>query len=132
MIPTEPQTSRTALIVEDEPLVRMFLESTLTDFGFKVIETDCADAGLKAAKNERTIEVAIVDVGLPDRSGIDLARELRRDCPTIKIVIASGYGDRLAESLRNDPNITFVSKPYNSDGLQEAFARLNLPEVATS
>ena len=65
------------------------------------------------------IDLAIVDIGLPDRKGDDLAAELRTLYPTLPIVIASGYVDaKLRERFAGDAKIAFVDKPYTMEDLR--------------
>lgn len=70
------------LLVEDEPNLGVTLRDYLRSKKYKVeLATSCAEARLKF--NETKPSVAILDIGLPDGSGIDLAREfraLRKDC----------------------------------------------------
>jgi CheY-like chemotaxis protein len=121
-----PAAQKTVLIVEDEEMVRMFLADTLAYQGFDVISAESASAALIAAKSRPRIDLAIVDMGLPDRNGLEIAQELRTQWPHMMVVIASGYGDRLPEKLREDPLVTFLPKPYNEEALKVAFARLGL------
>jgi len=112
-----------ALVVEDEPLVRMFVLEALTDMGFTVIQAGSAREGFMMAERNRDIELALVDVGLPDRSGLQLAADLRAAFPKLGIAIASGYGQELTGTLQ-DEHVVFLSKPFRVDALKEAVHRL--------
>jgi CheY-like chemotaxis protein len=117
---------RLALIVEDEPLVRMFLAETLRDSGFTVVEAASAREGLATAERLGSVEVAFVDVGLPDRSGVDLAAEFRVRWPSMSIAIASGYGEQARSRLRGDPQVTFLGKPFDAAGIHAALGALGI------
>jgi len=113
------------LVVEDEPLVLMFAVDSLTDSGFKVFEAATAAAAAKVAA-EQNLDVAIIDLGLPDRNGMELAKELRVRWPHIKIIIASGFGEGVSGSLQEDPNVTFLGKPYHEEALMSSLKRLKV------
>src|SRR5271154_973166 len=84
------------LVVEDEPLIRMFVVDTLEDAGFLVEEAGSATEALAKVGSESPVFAAvIVDVGLPDRPGDSLAAELRTKWAELPIIIASGH-DRTA------------------------------------
>ena len=116
-----------ALVIEDEGLVRMFIVDQLNDLGFDVIDAGSATAGLRAARSHSQLAVAIVDRGLPDRDGIDLVAELRMQLPSLPVIVASGYSDLAEhESLRHDPHIRFMSKPYDVAALTAALRALQV------
>jgi CheY-like chemotaxis protein len=65
------------------------------------------------------IDLAIVDVGLPDGKGDRLAAELRTLYPRLPIVIASGYdNDELRRRFAGDDKVQFIGKPYTQADLQ--------------
>lgn len=86
-----------ALVVEDDPLTRLMLESTLSGAGLEVIAVGHADEALSAVES-RPAQVAVLDVHLGvGPTGLDLAHELRRRQPDIGIVMLTSLVDpRLA------------------------------------
>ena len=83
--------------------------------------------GLRAARNHEQLDVVIVDRGLPDRDGMDVVAELRTQLSSLPVIVASGYGDSLDHAtLRNDPHIRFMSKPYDIDALTTALRALHV------
>ena len=84
-------SARCVLIVEDEILVRMFAVDVLEDAGFEAAQ---AANGAEALEHYRArsadLAAVIIDLGLPDRSGDEVAAELRGLNATLPIVIASG------------------------------------------
>ena len=126
-VPEERLRKLQALVVEDEALVRMFIADQLQDLGFEVIEAGNAADGLRAARNHRQLDVAIVDRGLPDRDGLHVVAELRAELPSLPVIVASGYGDMSRDSgLRDDQYIRFMSKPYDIDALTTALRALRV------
>ena len=118
---------RTILLVEDETLVRMVTVDTLRDLGFRVEEAASASEALgKVGVLESPIEAAIMDLGLPDRRGDALAREIRERFARLPIVIASGYSESSLEGLGSDELVGFLGKPYDSEQLTSVLGRLGV------
>jgi FixJ family two-component response regulator len=63
----------------------------------------------------------LTDVSLPGMSGIDLAKQLSEQYPTLPVVIASGYGSHKLEFGlgAHRPNVFFLSKPYDLPMLEK-------------
>ena len=124
------------LIVEDEPLVRSYLTETLETLGFATVGAASAREGLATAERLKCMELAIVDIGLPDRNGLELAADLRLRWPDLKIVIASGYGEQALGRLHSDGRVTHLAKPFDADAIQTALSRLGVraavPDASTS
>ncbi len=79
------------LLVEDEAMISMLTSENLRDLGFDVEEAANAASALDAAKKDIAgFAAAIIDIGLPDRKGDDLALELKGLRPDLPIVIATG------------------------------------------
>lgn len=93
---TTPSRSepRAALIVEDQPDALAWLRATVTaTFPSATIATAATLAQARAAMHERLPALALVDLGLPDGSGIDLVRELNVADPDIVIVVTTVFSD---------------------------------------
>jgi len=115
-----------ALLVEDELLVAMAATEALEELGFGVLEAASAASAMElAAAHKGTIAFAMIDLGLPDRPGEELVRELRVLYPALPIIIASGKGassiDPNVKSLRN---LAVVTKPYDFEDLRAAIERI--------
>jgi CheY-like chemotaxis protein len=79
-------------------------------------------AALKLAKGKQ-FDLLLSDLGLPDRSGLDLMRELRRRGDSVPGIALSGYGQE--EDIRRSKEAGFaahLTKPTNPDKLTEAIA----------
>lgn len=68
--------STRVLIIEDDPVIRRFVRSSLEAEGFEVFEADTAERGLVEA-GTRQPDVLILDLGLPDRDGGEVIRDVR-------------------------------------------------------
>jgi CheY-like chemotaxis protein len=111
------------LVVEDEFLVRLFAVDALEDAGFRVIQAGSAAEALQALRKAPDVRAALVDVGLPDRSGDQLAAEIQALRADLPIIIASGRSGReLREQFAGNPRITILVKPYTAALLLEMLA----------
>jgi len=102
------------LVVEDEEGIREFAGRSLKEMGYVVSVSSTAMEALTIFRAEnRKFDLAMVDVVLPDRSGIDLAGELERLNPKLKIILNSGYMDlRTQWPLIEEKGWPFLQKPY--------------------
>ena len=110
----------TLLLVEDDPIVRAFLADNLTADGYAVLVADTLADGLRALEYRKP-DAAIVDVGLPDGSGLDLVTRVRaagrvatRLDPGLPLVVLSGRAGELDRIRSFDKGADdFVSKPFS-------------------
>ncbi len=116
------------LVVEDELLVQMLAVEFLEDAGFKV---DTAGSAADALKKLRLaggkVDAAIIDVGLPDRKGDDLVRELRVTHPALRVILATGYtAADLEHQFQGDQRIAVLHKPFTADQLRDALRQVGV------
>jgi DNA-binding response OmpR family regulator len=115
------------LIVEDEMLVRMFAVDALEDVGFQVLQAGDASEATLALQDATDVAAVIVDMGLPDRSGDQLAAEMRARLQHLPILIASGRSEReLKDRFAADGRIGVLVKPYTASMLIGALAELGV------
>ena len=116
------------LIVEDEMLVRMFAVDALEDEGFKVEESaTAAEAMAKLQALGSQLAAVIIDLGLPDRPGDQLANEIRAIHADLPLLIASGRSEReLKERFDLDGRVTIVVKPFTGPMLLEALEKIGV------
>ena len=109
-------------------MIAAVASDSLQELGFEVIEAASAKAAMDYAKTDiGKLEVAIVDLGLPDRKGDDLVVDLRAMRSDLPIVIATGYGkDALRGRLAGEQRIVVVAKPYDLGHLRAALRALKV------
>lgn len=103
------------LIVDDEMPIRRLLRVALERSGYATVEADCAKAALVAL--ERTPpQLAILDLGLPDRDGLELIGAFReKGVPIIVLTARDASGEKVAAlDLGADD---YVTKPFDSEEL---------------
>jgi CheY-like chemotaxis protein len=116
------------LVVEDEPLIQMLAIDFLEERGFQVDTAATATEALsKLGLVPYGFDAVVVDMGLPDRSGDDLVREMRSIHSSLPIVIATGRNaSDVRRIFQGDQHMAFVSKPYHADDLPDALGKLNV------
>jgi len=116
------------LFVEDEVLVRMFAVDSLEEAGFRVEQAGSANealARLRALQSQVT--AIVIDLGLPDRPGDEVASEMRTLLPGVPILIASGRSEReLRQRFSLDERVAIMVKPYTGPMLIDALASLGV------
>ena len=104
------------LVIEDEPPMRRFLRAMLRANGYQVVEAETAREGLVQAAG-RNPEVILLDLGLPDADGVEVARQLRRST-RVPIIVISARGkeqDKVA-ALDNGAD-DYLTKPFDAPEL---------------
>jgi len=106
--------SETVLLVEDEESVRQLVRDTLLSRGYKVIEAQNGEAGLKVSQEyEGVIEMLITDVVMPGIGGRELAQRVSAARPRIKVLFLSGYTeDAIIHEGVLEPGTAFLQKPF--------------------
>ncbi|HEX5924533.1 MAG TPA: response regulator transcription factor [Baekduia sp.] len=113
-------TAATILLVEDDAPTRTFLADNLTADGYELLVADCARDGLRLLETKFP-DVALVDLGLPDGSGLDIVRRVRasdgvasRIDPALPLMVLSGRAgelDRLRGFERGCDD--YLCKPFS-------------------
>jgi two-component system response regulator RegA len=112
---------RTLLVVDDDVVFRTRLMRAFQERGLEVTPAGSYEEAVAAARAE-TPELALVDMRLPTRSGIDVVRDLRALDATTVIVVLTGYGSiaTAVESLKAGA-ATYLTKPVDADQILGAF-----------
>jgi two-component system, OmpR family, response regulator MprA len=113
---TPPNTPK-ILVVEDRREVLDVLQRTLSDNGYEVITASDGDAGLQMALDERP-HLIILDIGLPKRNGLSVARELRQRAFTAPVLMLTAR-DTVTDKVQGfDAGADdYLSKPFDYDEL---------------
>jgi two-component system KDP operon response regulator KdpE len=115
-------TAPLVLLIEDEPQMRRFLRTALGANDYRLVEAETAKEGLAQAA-ARNPDVILLDLGLPDRDGLEVARELREWSPTPIIVLsARGREEDKVRALDLGAD-DYLTKPF---GVDELLARIRV------
>jgi two-component system response regulator PilR (NtrC family) len=112
----------TVLVIDDEEVMREILESLLAQEGYRVKLATSGQEGLEIAGRE-PVDLAIVDVMLPDRSGIDVLDELKRSDPELVVVMITAFAsvETAIEAMKRGA-FDYVTKPFKNDEVRVVVA----------
>jgi len=110
------------LLVEDEDKVRESAAKAMLKCGYRVVIASNAKTAMDIIVQERgRFDLMFTDVVLSDRTGIDLADEILRDYPEMRILLCSGYTDQKSQwPIIREKGFRFLQKPYDLTGLLRA------------
>lgn len=116
----------TVLVVEDDVLIRWVTADHLRECGFRVIEAGSGDEAIDVLqKTALTIDVVFSDVQMPGAvNGFALALWVRRQRPTIKVVLTSGVEKATDAAQALCSEVPVLSKPYSPSELEHRIGRL--------
>jgi DNA-binding NtrC family response regulator len=105
------------LIIDDEAAIRESLETLLELEGYTVQSAASAGDGL-ARLGERSFDLVLLDLALPDRNGIDLLTELRNQEPQLPIIMITAYGtvENAVRAMQGGA-VNFIQKPWDNEKL---------------
>ena len=112
----------TVLLVEDDQAVRSIARKSLESGGYQVLEAASAEEALEvAAGRAGGVDLLLTDVILPGASGCQLAEELRKSIPGLRVLLMSGYIDdqRLRQAIRQAGD-GFMQKPFSLPDLSRS------------
>jgi CheY-like chemotaxis protein len=125
----EATSDRAALVIDDTPANRDFLERLLAQAGYRILGASSGAAGMERVKDLDHLALALVDMQLPDTNGLQLTYDLRRRYPDVYIIVATMYDERsLMESVFHKGGNVFLVKPH---GFMELYKRLITPNGIT-
>ena len=111
----------TALLVDDEEIVRLSTADMLSDLGYRVVEAASAEEALSVIEAKAHLDLVVTDHLMPGMSGTDLARAVRARRPDLPVLIVSGY----AEMDGVAPDLPRLTKPFRRDELAASLAEIS-------
>ena len=125
------ETSRTALVVDDESTTRDFLRAILESIDWKVIEAPDGATALSTAVEQKP-QLILLDVQMPGESGFSTFASLRENPATaeIPVIMVTGVaektgikfsGKEMGEFIGKEPN-AYLEKPVDPEGLKSTVA----------
>ena len=117
-------TTRTILVVDDEFSVRRALSFMLRARGFNVCEAKNAFEALRFLEDE-TVHLALIDLVLPDKNGIELAQDIMRLKPHTKIIVMTAHRENaIAQQAEKLFKENFLEKSEIDESLTEHIEQL--------
>jgi len=114
-----PRGTETILLAEDESSVRELIGSYLESLGYRVLAASNGAAGLELARSySEPIHLLLSDFVMPKLGGRELASELKKRIPQLKVIFLSGYaGHTVAPKDLDFADARFLAKPLSLDVL---------------
>jgi two-component system KDP operon response regulator KdpE len=113
---------RLVLVVEDEPQVLRFLRASLGAHGYRLVEATTGQQALVEAAT-RLPDIVLLDLGLPDLDGVEVARRLR-EWSAVPVIVLSARGQENDKILALDAGADdYLTKPF---GVGELLARMRV------
>ncbi len=111
-----PESQSTVLLVEDEPLIRLFISELLEEAGFKVVEAANATEAQVLLNAGLQVNVLLTDVDMPNGcNGFELAHQVHQCWPEAEILIMSGRQWPSQGDL--PPGAAFLAKPCPNEAI---------------
>ncbi len=107
-----------ALVVDDEPIIRMDTADIVADAGYEVVEAESASEAMAYIVEHPAVCLVVTDVQMPDIDGLTFARHVAAHWPEIAVVVASGAVTPCRGELPADAK--FVAKPFSPRHMVEA------------
>ncbi|MEN0105595.1 MAG: PAS domain S-box protein [Pseudomonas sp.] len=111
----------TVLVVDDDALVLLSTAAMLEDLGYTVLQAASGAEALELLAANRHINVVVTDLAMPLMNGGELAQQIQQRWPTLPVLLASGYAEKLDDAHLALPHI---SKPFNQKELVQALIEL--------
>ena len=118
--------SKTALVVDDSPTIRQMIKTTMESMGFECVSAQDGEKALKIL-GERTVDIIVTDINMPNMDGIQLIKELRgsRNAKfTPILVITTESGDSTKQAGKAAGASGWIVKPFKPESLQAAVTKL--------
>ena len=110
------------LVVEDNASVGEFATEALKELGYNsVLALNAEQALTELDKDCARFHIVFSDVVMPGMSGLDLGARIRRDHPTVPVVLTSGYSHVLAQNGKH--GFELLHKPYSVEQLSRVLRK---------
>ena len=121
----KPSRPQSVLVVDDEELVRKFVERVLREAGYRTATASDGPEALEVAATLESFDILVTDVMMPQMNGDELARRIRLSTPGVKVLYLTGFSDRLfKEKTMLLADEAFLEKPCGAKGLLQAVSLL--------
>ena len=112
------------LHVDDDPDIRLLISASLREFGYVVATAGTNTEALELAKQFK-FDLCILDVRLPDGSGIELCQKIHQLQPDIPVLYYSAYAsDEEQEAALSVCGDAYLKKPVSASKLKQTIAKL--------
>jgi response regulator RpfG family c-di-GMP phosphodiesterase len=122
--PPVPRGTETILVVDDESTVLVFCVMVLQMHGYRVLTATSGSSAIRICESQSgdDVDLAIIDVIMFGMNGIELAKQLGRSRPLMKVLLITGYSaEEIEHAIKEDvSNHRLLFKPFESRTLAQA------------
>ena len=112
--------SERVLIVDDEEMVRIVVKDFLKEESIKSISFARGEDAISYAKNNKNLEIGIIDMIMPEMDGLKVIKSLHAINPKMRFIILTGYYEKsILDNIDKDIKVKILSKPVMYDVLIE-------------
>jgi two-component system KDP operon response regulator KdpE len=101
----------TVLLVDDEPPIRRLLRTSLADCGYRIVAAEDAAGAMRVLATEKP-DLMILDLGLPDKSGLELISEIRKTSAVPILVLSARHDERSKLRRSTSAPTTMSANPF--------------------
>lgn len=118
----------TCLIVDDNEMLRIRLAEAISERGYRTSTARNYDEAVRAIREQQP-ELAVVDLNMPGKSGLELLRTIKELSPETKSVVCTGFGSiaNAVEAIHAGA-VNYVTKPADADEILAAFRKVEEPD----
>ncbi len=119
------ETLPSILLVDDDEVLRERLATAIRARGYEVRTAGSAEEAMREATKDSP-EMAVLDLRMPGHSGLEILRELRRQDPSTRVLMLTGYGSiaTAVEAVREGA-VGYLPKPADADEILAALSGTN-------
>ncbi len=115
---------KTALIIDDDEVLREMMNAMLSRMGYTVVSAENGNKAVETAESwNGNIDVVLMDLFLPDVRGDKVCPKILKKHPNMKIIVMSGYGLEDTKVLNTEVH-GFIQKPCSYDTLGKALEKV--------
>jgi CheY-like chemotaxis protein len=104
------------LVIDDDPSIRKLLRHVLEEAHYTVFEAADGDQAMRLAR-QQPVDLIITDILMPERDGLEVIRQMRRENPLVKIIALTGGGSYLGletlETAKDFGAVGTMAKPFD-------------------
>ena len=121
------RTHRTALVVDDQDVIRRAVGRMLETAGFEVwTASGWADVARLLVSRPQGFDVILLDLSIPDVDGLEIFRRLKARFDSLQVIAVSGYSGRgMSQKILDEGAKAFLSKPFSWTELEAALDKLS-------
>jgi two-component system cell cycle sensor histidine kinase/response regulator CckA len=119
------RTPQSVLVVDDEELVLRFVDRVLRQADYRTTTAASGPEAIRVTAESGPFDILVTDLMMPEMTGDELARRLRQNDPTLKVLYLTGFSDHLfKEKVTLWQDEAYLDKPCSVKGLLQAVSLL--------